>query len=162
MQVPSAKSKYIYFNIDFPTDVLMVNQMQSMDFTGHQAMNQKTQKHTRKPQPQAPKIKQEPRSQPQLLFANQFPFHRGAAGRASPNGMMSEMSSSMNMNISSSPLWADSSVKAMMSEGMCAEGSSNANTMNRNIGSNSIAIDAGMAQNSSGIMYDINMTINQN
>lgn len=160
------QNQSVYFNIDFPTDLLMDNQKQSMDFTGHQAKNQKTQKHTRKLQPQAPKIKQEPRSQPQLLVANQFPFHQGAAGTPSPNGMKSEMSSSTNMNILSSPFWTDSSIKAMMSQGMCLEGSSNANTMNQNIGSNSIAFDAGIAQNSSGIMYDINMsnsmTINQN
>lgn len=152
-------------NIDCPTDALTLNRMQSTDFTGHQTKNQKMHKHKQKLQSQAPKIKQEPRSQPQLLAANQFSYRQGAAGTPSPNDMMSVMSSSMNMNISSSPMMADSSVKAMMSQGICHESSSNANAMNQNMGNNNNAFGARRAQ-SSGIMNDIDMgtsvTINQN
>lgn len=162
MQSQNVYTKYL----DFPLDVTTINQLQSMEFTGHQTKNQKAHKHKQKLEPQAPKIKQEPRSQPQLVASNQFPFRKGAAGTTSPNVLMSVMSSSMNMNISSSPMLADTSVKAMMSQGMCLESLSNANAMNRNMGNNNNAFDSGMAQNSSGIMNDIdistNVTTNQN
>lgn len=157
----------------------MVNQMQSMEFTAHQAMHQKTHKQKQKLQPQAVKIKQEPRNQPQHInAANQSPFRQGAAGRGvggtpSPNSMMPVMNHSMNMNISSPPMMSDSSVdsvgggnamptmtntsiKAMMSQSMCHKSSSNANTMNQNLGSN--ALGPGMGQNGSNIMNNIDMS----
>lgn len=157
----------------------MVNQMQSMEFAAHQTLHQQTHKQKQKlQQTQAPKIKQEPRNQSQLLVANQSAFRQGAAGTGvgtpSPNDITSVMNHNMNMNISSPPMISDSSVdsvggsgntmnnmpntsiKAMMGQSMCLKKPSYTNAMNQNLGAN--VLGTGMAPNGSSMMKNIDMS----